>query len=243
MNTICQLSMGQTHIDVFCGGFFTGKNFVFAPLHNHRYAEIHILLEGCAEYTIDGKKYIYRAGDAILIPEKILHASHPTEENTRFISFMLNCGAKQHSHIHLSENVRVSICDAVNASSREKNIAPFYPYLYLLAINLGVLSKPEVKKNTDYPRLIFDYLDVHYNQDLTLADLSSTLGLSQKQTQRIIQKQTGNTFLQELTRRRMYTADYLIANTQMTISDIAQYVGYSSYSGYWKARKRFLEGK
>lgn len=243
MNTICQLSVGQTHIDVFCDGFFTGANLVFAPLHNHKYAEIHIILDGRAEYTIDGKKCIYRAGDAILIPEKVLHTSHPTEESSRFVSFMLNCSARQLSHIHLQESVRASIADAIEKSSQDRNIAPVYPYLYLLAINLGLLSTPEVQKNTDYPCLIFDYLDVHYNENLTLADLSSALGLSQKQTQRIIQKETGNTFLRELTQRRMRTADYLMANTQMTISDIAQYVGYSSYSGYWKARKRFLEGK
>lgn len=38
---------------------------------------------------------------------------------------------------------------------------------------------------------------------------------------------------------RIKVADFLEKNTGMNQSEISNYVGYSDYSGYWKAKKLF----
>ena len=45
--------------------------------------------------------------------------------------------------------------------------------------------------------------------------------------------------VQELTLQRMTVAAHLVTHTQMSMEEIAQYVGYQSYSGFWKAWRRF----
>ena len=91
--------------------------------------------------------------------------------------------------------------------------------------------------------MLLRYLDSNYNENITLASLAKIVGLSPKQVQRIIQNETGNTFLEELTARRMQAARYLEENTDMSATEIAHYVGYNSYSGYWKARKNYLDSQ
>ena len=96
-----------------------------------------------------------------------------------------------------------------------------------------------ISENTDYAYLIFEYLSVHYNQDITVSSIAKELNFSTKQVQRIIKGETGNTFLSELTAHRMMIADYLMKSTEMSLKEIAEHIGYKSYSGFWKAWQKY----
>jgi len=47
------------------------------------------------------------------------------------------------------------------------------------------------------------------------------------------------TFKKMLIHTRMTTARHMENTTDLPLSKIAEYVGYSSYSGFWKAYKDF----
>ena len=38
---------------------------------------------------------------------------------------------------------------------------------------------------------------------------------------------------------RMNTAEHLHKTTDMSLTEISQYVGYKSYNGFWKAMKKY----
>ena len=86
--------------------------------------------------------------------------------------------------------------------------------------------------------IICEFFSNHYNGVIKVSDLAKTLGFSEKQTERLVLKFTGRTFKQELVSRRMEMARYLEKNTNMTMTEIALYVGYNSYNGFWKAYKK-----
>lgn len=243
MSIVCPLKIGEVEVDIFYPDYFRQSTMCFTPLHSHRHTEIHYIIQGKAEYTIDNQKYIFETGDAFCIPQKIPHASNPLDAEVLFTSFTLNYHTCAFHHKKLSDHVQNALMEAFNESMQEKTLIPIIPYFYMFVMDLALQASLSLKKNTDYPYLISDYLGMHYNQDISLSDISKILNLSPKQTQRIIMKETGQTFLQMLTSRRIHMADYLMDNSDMTLNEIAQYVGYSSYSGFWKARKRFLSGK
>ena len=99
-------------------------------------------------------------------------------------------------------------------------------------------NKISAEKIVDYSFIIEEYLKINYARDIKLSDLASELNLSEKHTERLIKKYTGNTFKQELASIRIKTAQMLLASTDMTMTEISEYVGYNSYSGFYKAYKK-----
>ena len=73
---------------------------------------------------------------------------------------------------------------------------------------------------------------------IRIEDLAKELHLSTRQTERLVFANTGNTFGNELTLTRIAIAKHLIKTTDMKLSDVAEYVGYKSYAGFYKALNR-----
>ena len=70
---------------------------------------------------------------------------------------------------------------------------------------------------------------------MELSDLAAELFLSEKQCGRVLRAVTGRNFRQELTRYRMDAALELQKQGELSLAEIAERVGYRSYSGFWKA--------
>lgn len=79
-----------------------------------------------------------------------------------------------------------------------------------------------------------------YNyKEITLNKLSSLLGLSTRQTQRLLKQYYGKTFMQKKTEARMSAAVSLLANPKLSITIIADELGYSSVEHFCNAFKHY----
>lgn len=241
MHVTFGLQIGKSTVEILCDHFVRLLELTDTALHSHRYTEIHVLTEGTAKYTVGGKEHLLHAGDVLCIPGKALHASSSVDAPVRYFAFSVRTSAKNAAVKSLSPSVLAGLREAIEDSTKEESLDALIPYFYMLCKELLCLSSPVIKENRDYPNLIFKYIDDHYAQDITLSILAEKIGLSPRQIQRIVQQETGNTFLEELTDRRMKTAQYLMNHSDMSATEIAHYVGYDSYSGFWKARKNYLE--
>ncbi len=105
----------------------------------------------------------------------------------------------------------------------------------------GASGSADLKEITDPAVLIYEFFSMRYNRNIKLSDLAAFLNYSEKHTERLLKKHTGMTFKNKLIEYRMKTAGFLRKSTAMTMTEIAGYVGYSNYSGFWKARKEFLK--
>ena len=76
---------------------------------------------------------------------------------------------------------------------------------------------------------------------LTLEALSSRLALSARQTQRLLKKQYGQTFLQKRTQARMAAAVSLLADPSLNLTAIAERTGYSSVEHFSTAFRKFYK--
>lgn len=75
-------------------------------------------------------------------------------------------------------------------------------------------------------------------QTIQLDDLAKMLHLSHRQTQRFLQEHYGMTFSQKRAEARMAAAAQMLINTEMTISEIAEKVGFSSGEHFSNAFRR-----
>lgn len=85
---------------------------------------------------------------------------------------------------------------------------------------------------------ILKYLEQHYQEDLSLSSVAERFSLSPGYFSTIFKKKAGHNFVHYLTGVRIREAKRLLLETQMTISEVALAVGYSSASFFIRSFKK-----
>jgi AraC family transcriptional regulator, 4-hydroxyphenylacetate 3-monooxygenase operon regulatory protein len=88
--------------------------------------------------------------------------------------------------------------------------------------------------------IIEEYFLYEY-KDLSLDALSARLGLSTRQTERLIKQNYGKTFLQKKMEAKMSAASILLMDPQKRIMDIALDLGYSSVEHFSNAFQKYYK--
>ena len=86
--------------------------------------------------------------------------------------------------------------------------------------------------------IIEEYFLYEY-RNLSLEDLAGRLGLGARQTERLLQRQYGKTFLQKKAEARMSAAAILLSDTSRSITSVAEDLGYSSIEHFSSAFKNY----
>lgn len=87
--------------------------------------------------------------------------------------------------------------------------------------------------------IILEEYFLYEYQHLSLEVLSERLGLSCRQTQRLLKEHYGKTFLQKKTEAKMAAALLLLSEKQRTISSVSDALGYSSIEHFSVAFKNY----
>ena len=89
------------------------------------------------------------------------------------------------------------------------------------------------------PAFYMDRIDYYFMQfplqAVSLAHLSRYLNLSVSQTQRMIKTYYGVSYQERLIQAKLEKSQLLMATTDLSLEDIAQEAGYSSYTAFFKA--------
>ncbi|WP_066376990.1 MULTISPECIES: response regulator [unclassified Anabaena] len=75
---------------------------------------------------------------------------------------------------------------------------------------------------------VFDYIEAHYHQGITLSDVADAVGYSAAYLTNKVAKETGETVNGWILKRRMTAARELLKNTNKTIEQIATALGYQN---------------
>lgn len=104
------------------------------------------------------------------------------------------------------------------------------------------LSRTTFSKGNPYEQsfLLIEDSFLYDYKTLTLKELSKRLGLSERQTSRIIYSYYGLTFLQKRTESRMAAAITLLRNSDRPIYEIAEEIGYSCGNHFCTAFKQYF---
>ncbi len=240
MNGILNLKLGPKTVRCFIDSGSFKQEFNLSAYHKHSYAEIHIILEGEVVYHIEKTVLHAGMGSVIFIPAGTYHCTASSVGNVCHSAIQLDSDCKIPCHEKLSKEIVSGFFYELAESFSSGNYVKLSPYISLICSNVIKNLHEAVKESTDYAYAINEFFGRYYDRDITVSDLAHYLGLSGKQTTRLVKKHTEKTFLQNLVETRMRTADYLIRNTEMTLADISRYVGYNSYSGFFKAREKYL---
>ncbi len=88
--------------------------------------------------------------------------------------------------------------------------------------------------------IILEEYFLYEYQNLSLEALSERLGLSCRQTERLLKEHYGKTFLQKRTEAKMAAALLLLSDKNRSISSVSEALGYSSAEHFSTAFKRYF---
>ncbi|HJA93411.1 MAG TPA: AraC family transcriptional regulator [Candidatus Eisenbergiella merdipullorum] len=91
----------------------------------------------------------------------------------------------------------------------------------------------------DKTAVIIEEYFLYQYRNLSLEDLADKLGLGTRQTERLLQRQYGKTFLQKKAEARMSAAAILLSDSSRSITSVAEDLGYSSIEHFSSAFKSY----
>ena len=221
-------------------GFYTPEAME-SPLHQHAYAEVHLIANGAVTMRIGKSEYLLKAGNVLVVPPNTYHYLTPKEEKSLHVAFQIDYAPSEPILQELPSGFLGDLFKAIEQCAVTADHTDVTAYLTFICFSLWGREHVMIKKITDHNILIREFFSHNYNRDVHLADLARELHLSERQTERLVIAHTGKTFRRELTAARLEMANYLMQNTELSMNDIAQYVGYQSYAGFWKAMKAHTE--
>ena len=221
-------------------GFFDHENIPF-PFHNHSFPEIHIFLDGQVILKYDNTEINVTAGNVYLIPDNVYHIYSYIAQGSRRITFLIDiptiCNSIQHTTFPVTLVPllcqEIQLFSRTGADNRMKSLLSYICTPLFETKNKPLLSV----KNRQF--IINEFFAKNYNADVTLYDLAQELCLGIKQTEREVKKYTGNSFRDELRRKRIEMANILMKTTDFPLTKISELVGYTTYSGFFKATSQF----
>ena len=82
--------------------------------------------------------------------------------------------------------------------------------------------------------IIEDYINQYFNTPITINTLSKVLHLSTKQTERIVTQEMNSSFKNLVIKIRLETSMHYLKETDLSVNEVAQKVGYRSYNGFYR---------
>lgn len=111
----------------------------------------------------------------------------------------------------------------------EANVLKFFVILMRAHENEAIFSVPQINSTDSMFQTFVNYMNLHC-QNVTLNILAYQFGYSERQVIRILKKQSGKGFSELLQEIRMNRAIQLLKNPAVSISQIANTIGYANVS-------------
>lgn len=93
-------------------------------------------------------------------------------------------------------------------------------------------ENPVSKSHFEQFIVLFDYINAHYNESLTLEGMANMAGFSKYYFTRLFKQITGSSFYKYLNQTRISCAAHLLSDPQLSIAEVATRSGFSTLSAF-----------
>lgn len=247
-----------TNLNVVCnlGGFFKTKPDTSwkHDLHSFSQNKFYFITKGKCEIQIKDRKFIAKAGDWFYIPANTMHGYSVINGET-FEKFWMHFDIYPSNEIFSSLNLPPMI----NVSGNRDVYRLFRKFrdtydsntlcdqIELKSVLIGLLGQyirialPDgvIVKNIEDKRInqIIKYINNNLASSLTLTELAGKFHLHPNHFIRFFKSKTGVTPVRYIKTKRMETAKYLLDNTNLSITEIAEKIGEGNITVFSKQFK------
>jgi len=234
-------------------GFVTGVRSS-DDYHFHSFFEIHYVISGQMDIVVDDRDMHMCSGDVCILPPKLVHYIFEDEGSYRVgfrFSFTPAKSGMQERYLKRFQDTFGDLksalivrdcalfqqCLRASAQALGEN-APAYIIDELLFLAIDRLSysvldgrfadkEPFVTySDALLSECVEEYFNCHYRSVPKIGELANSLGMSIRQTQRVIQRLFGLTFSKLLVQKRLTVARFLLRTTSLSVEEITHRAGF-----------------
>lgn len=229
-----------------------------STLHSHKYAELFYIVGGEGQFRIEDQLYPVKAHQVIMVNPNVLHTEvgypiHPMEYivlgieglelfvspelNSRFR--ILDCRGGS----DILPCLRQILQESQSGQPGCEAICQAYMEILILRLMRSISFATSVSGPTDSHQCatVRHYIDTHYKEPLTLDTLSSVAHINKYYLAHAFKEEYGLSPIRYMISRRIDESRFLLQETDMSMSQVARVLGFSSAS-YFSQSFRRAEG-
>lgn len=223
--------------------------------HTHKYAELFYIVGGDGQFRIEDEIHSVKAGHMVMVNPNVLHTevsyeAHPLEY------IVLGIDGLELSTFH-DQTARYQIFDCQQGGDiltclrhilQETHLAqPGYEAIcqaYMEILILRLMRSASLSLTAGTPAAshqcatVRHYIDTHYKEPLTLDDLAREAHVNKFYLSHVFKEEYGMSPISYLLSRRIEEGRYLLRETNMSLSQISQILGFSSASYFSQSFRR-----
>lgn len=225
--------------------------------HTHAYTELFYIVSGKGQFFIEDQLYPVDVNNLVIINPSVTHTevslnAQPLEyivlgiEGIELATSETSTG--QFYILDHSESVEISGCLRNILREMEQKNTGFedicQAYMEILIIRLMrsiALAVPAEPQSTSINRqcaAVKRYIDLHFKEALTLEQLAEDAHMSKYYLSHSFKREFGVSPINYMISRRVEESKYLLAETDLSMSQIAQLLGFSSLSYFSQVFRR-----
>lgn len=219
-------------------------------IHYHNECELYFMLEGRTTYIIRDEIYSVETGDFVFIPRGIPHMTDSmgcmnrerlllnfSEDLFTEKTMPLLDQLSRHRVIYVQESampVLKEIMYKIESEYQQKEanhgilLELYILELLTLLCRYQCQRKPNIEESDRIVYTISEYISSHYEQDITLENLSKIFAFSEGYLSRKFKNVTGMGVNHYITYVRIGNAEKMLAETDCSVTEIAENCGFNN---------------
>ncbi|MGN6178686.1 MAG: AraC family transcriptional regulator [Mucilaginibacter sp.] len=164
------------------------------------------------------------------------------------LSFVKNMMERAQRGILFSPETIVQLKDRIQSLNKKSgfdSVLELLSVLHDLSISRNMktlsdssFSNEQFHYNSRRIEKVFEYMNAHYNMQITLAEVAKIANMPEASFSRFIKKRTGKTFIDSLNEIRLGHASRMLIDTTNTVAEIAYKCGFNNISNFNRIFKR-----
>jgi len=207
-----------------------------------QWTEVNYVVDGNAEYTVNGVRYKVRKGDLLCTQKDAIRSFHTDPDDlmecycvsgpvydASFNEIPLPFPFLSHVGVHqdiLSMYRNLDSTWAARESGYELKARGLYMMILQRFLELVIFGEKTTNYNIRIRKAI-KYIIEHYSDDLSVQAVAGKVGLSASYFGSIFRKETGASFHQFLTKIRLNRAEDILKSGECNVSEVAWACGFS----------------
>lgn len=209
-----------------------------------RYYDLTFVLKGHMVYRSNGMEYMVRKNDAIFLRPGTLRERDYEEIDVKYVSY----------NFYLAEGVTIDLPEYMPSIVTEeiRQLLASFPFPQILgshydqekcscvlnAVLYELINLYESPPKNKYVRLMLQYINTHITENISLADLCLVTYLSKEYCAYLFKANVGKSIISYVNDKKMRYAKELIIRNEMSLGDIAAYLGFDDYNYFSRLYKR-----
>ncbi len=236
---------------------FTGdQTYQIAGTPNfHRSVEFVVLTEGKMSYNVNGEKGVLHKGEILFVDSMYPHVYKTDADADGYVLVVNDYFFLYYHHCYQDKTFPMVMADRAKNKAILEYVRRWHgnqgktEYDTFNGVNqflahLCAVYTPKDRKNEKTKELVYNilnYVEEHYNENISLADIATELGYVKQYCSKMFNKATGEGFRKYLNRVRVMKFTNLMQKSgnkrQDTVLKMATDCGFDSMSTFYRAYK------